>query len=821
MKKLLFCAGILALAASCTEEFDTASIQQEQAKGISFTEVADVQVPTTKGEFEVETLPNGEQWQPFWTAEKDKINVYAIKVTKDPEGSPAQWDGAAFDTDNKVTYKATRSERYAYFTSANTTDLLDFAAGVDATNPASFLATYPTGVVLAADATPDWTNGFSFKLTLPALAVAQTQTNTEGKGIYEYNAKYAVAKGSPKSDREEAVGESVALRFNRVLSGMVFRTENVDQYTSTTNNLFGKLKSVKLTTLGEGTVEDNVFTAAAGTPKTASKLTNGVSATVAVKVAADGTSAIDAENTNYDTSIGATAVTVNLGDASANGLEWKDENRVYMVLAPVSRVDDAGHAWTEGYSIDYTFEHIDFHVVKSTSNPWPAGGFGAMAPLDIDSYPYLVTKNRRGENTRALIVNSGNFSDILVEDAATPTVDWTDSETTTNRHQPYLTEFSTIIVNEGVTLTEQELGMLKQFTNLKEITLAENEKIPAETFNQQLTKINFPKVTEIVKGAFGTEDRNGDGLVNNAAELTTVLLPSYKFENAEIARSFLNPNRLTTLDMSAVPAMNVGFPSTGFTLDGYKVLKTIYVQDGIDLGANAFYGCEQLVNVVKKNAEGEDVPAVVNLAGTSVFNGCKALLTVNIENTEIPANSFKDCEQLVNVKVNNEQVKPTSVGISAFENCKALVNMDLSNVKEVVKDGENKQIASVGANAFKGCEKLIGVTRAEDGKIIIQVGGQIIGANAFDGCTDLVHIEFLNATEIGDRAVNISGGDLKQIQLDKVVTFIGKNTDSPFANNMSAVDLFITPGQGGVDGNELYWSNTKKVVFKSIRDKAE
>lgn len=821
MKKLLFCAGILALAASCTEDFDTASIQQEQAKGISFTEVADVQVPTTKGEFEVETLPNGEQWQPFWTAEKDKINVYAIGVTKDPEGStPAQWNGTDFTTANKVTYKATRSERYAYFTSANTTDLLDFAAGVDAANPASFLATYPTGVVLKEDATLDWTNGFSFKLTLPALAVEQTQTNTEGKGIYEYNAKYAVAKGSPKSDREEAVGESVALRFNRVLSGMVFRTENVDQYTSTTNNLFGKLKSVKLTTLGEGTVEDNVFTKAAGTPKTASKLTNGVSATVAVKVAADGTSAIDAENTDYDTSSGANAVTVNLGNASASGLEWKDENRVYMVLAPVSRVDDAGHAWTEGYSIDYTFEHIDFHVVKSTSNPWPAGRFGGMDPLDIDSYPYLVTKDRGGKNTRALIVNSGNFSDILVEGAETPTVDWTDSETTTDGHQPYLTEFSTIIVNEGVTLTEQELGMLKQFTNLKEITLAENEKIPAGTFNQYLTKINFPKVTVIDKNGLGV-DGNDNGLADNVSNLATVLLPSYEFKDAEIARSFLNPNALKTLDMSAVPAMNVGFPSTGFTLDEFKVLETIYVQDGIDLGANAFYGCGSLENVMKKNAEGEDVPAVVNLAGTSVFNGCKALVTVNIENTDIPANSFKGCEQLVNVKMNNEQVKPTSVGISAFENCKALVNMDLSNVKEVVKDGENKQIASVGANAFKGCKKLIGVTRAEDGKIIIQVGGQIIGANAFDGCTDLVHIEFLNATEIGDRAVNISGGDLKQIQLDKVVTFIGKNTNNPFADNMSAVDLFITPGQGGVDGNELYWSNSEKVTFKSIRDKAE
>lgn len=802
MKKLLFCAGILALAASCTEEFDTTSIQQEQAKGISFTEVPDVQVPTTKGEFEVETTPGGEQWLPFWTAEKDKINVYAIGVTKDPEDAQTPWSGTAFDTDNKVTYKATRSERYAYFTSANTTDLLDFAAGVDANNPASFLATYPDGVLLGEDATPDWKNGFSFKLTLPALKAEQVQTNTEGKGIYELNAKYAVTSGYPESDKVAAVGENVSLRFNRVLSGMVFRTENVDQYTSEENNLFGKLQSVTLTTLGEGTVEDNEFTAATGNPKEASKLTNGASAFVVVNVAADGTSSLDAEKTDYKTESGATAVTVKLGDATPTGLEWKDANRVYMVLAPVDRTDDAGHAWTEGYSIDYAFEHIDFHVVRSTSNSWPAGSFGSMTPLDIDSYPYLVTKDRNGENTRALIVNSGNFSDIFVDGAATPnaTVDWTDSETTTDTHQPYLSEFSTIIVNEGVVLTDEELEMLKQFTSLVDIKLAENTVIPAGTFTQTtLKKINFPKVDEVENSAFAS-----------GIKLTDVILPKYAFDDETIAMQILKAESLVNLDMSGVDAMNVGFPSTGFTLDGFENLVTVKVKDGVRLGSNAFYGCVALNTVTGK----------VELAGSSAFNGCEALKTINILNRDIPANSFNGCSVLENVYYDGKQVIPTNVGLGAFKDCVALKLMDLSQAKD--KKDETTTSPAIGNDAFNGCTAFYGGVN-EDGKTIVQVGGATIGSNAFAGCTSLVHIEFLEATSLGDGVLNIgTTGDLKQIQLDQIVEFTEDNKADTFggADLMDDVDLFITPGQAGVDGNELTLNGNATVEFKSIRDKA-
>lgn len=848
MKKLLFCAGILALAASCTEEFETASIQQEQAKGISFAEVKNVLAPTTKGEFEVNDLGNGKvEFTPFWTAEKDKIGVFATGVVKNPEaaqapgstemGADATWNGG-LETTNKVSYKATRSERYAHFTATNQSDLLDFAGDVDEAKPATFLAVYPDEIGLNADVTPNWTNGFNFQLKLPALAAEQNQSNTEGKGVYELNAKYAIAKGAPLSDRQEAVGESVELRFNRVLGGMAFKTKNVDKYTSEDNNLFGKLKSVKMEMLGEATqdAEGNItvlYTNGDATHKAPSKLTNGADAIVQIDVTVNDTeyeSAISEKSkeegnaTDYKTENGASAVTVKLnGD---NGLEWTDADRAYMVLAPVSHGKNTAEEWREALELTYTFEYIDFVKRYTTTADWPAGSFGDMKELDIDEYPYLVTKDRGTENTRALIVNSGSFSDIFVEGTENGKIKWNDTE----GENPAVTEFSTIIVNEGVTLTKSELDMLKKFTNLAEITLAENTEIPDGTFNvntvsgkqgQPLVKIDFPKVTTIGKEAFGKDGLASapNGLTDNI-KLATVLLPSYEFNNAEIAKSFLNPKTLVTLDMSAVEAMNVGFPSTGFTLDGFEKLETIYVQNGIDLGSNAFSGCKVLDSVLNKDKEGTITDATVDLKGTSVFRDCDALVKINIGSTEIPANSFNDCDLLEDVLVGGVQVVPTSVGLGAFQNCVALEKMDLS--KAVDKTVEGETIPAIGDNAFNGCKAFYGGVNAEN-KVIVQVGGQTIGENAFADCMSLVHIEFLAATSLGDGVLNIGkSGALKQIQLDKRVTFRSTQSANTFgdADLMKNVDLFITPGQAGVNGNTLTLSGSNTVTFKSIRERA-
>ena len=347
-------------------------------------------------------------------------------------------------------------------------------------------------------------------------------------------------------------------------------------------------------------------------------------------------------------------------------------------------------------------------------------------------------------------------------------------------------------------LTDAELAMLKKYTNLAEITLKSNTKIPAGTFvaaQTNLKKIDFPNVTEIESGAF-----------DDAIALSEVYLPSYGFKNDIIARQVLKATTLTKLDMSGVDAMNVGFPSTGFTLDGYEKLTDVTVMNGVKLGANAFSDCKELVNIKTKNAEGKLVDAVVNLNGSGVFSECIKLTSVIVSGTEVPAYSFNGCGELAKVTYNGGNLNPTKVGNYAFKGTK-IKNMVLDNATEI------------GSSAFEDCKELIGGTDNE-GKVIIRVGGKTIGENAFKGCTSLQHIQLLGATTIGDGALAIDNGDLKQIQLDQAVDF-SKNSDTPFGTDMSDVDLFINENQVGWNDKTLNWGVNGTTEFQSIKFRAE
>lgn len=105
MKRILFCAGILALAASCTEdEFDSFATQNGQTQGITFT----AEAPVTKIQWdETET-----SYVPFWYAEQDRIAIYGIGVlnnagSKLPVSGGDSWD----EISTTVEYKATQSEK--------------------------------------------------------------------------------------------------------------------------------------------------------------------------------------------------------------------------------------------------------------------------------------------------------------------------------------------------------------------------------------------------------------------------------------------------------------------------------------------------------------------------------------------------------------------------------------------------------------------------------------------------------------------------------------------------------------------------------------
>lgn len=798
MKKILFCAGVLALAASCTEDDLTSmAVQENQQKGIAFMGSL-AESPATKGDF---TTEDGKNYKFFWYAEQDRINVWGTYV-KGANGVNAT---NQYISNKYATYKATQSAATGKFTGVSDADILEFekTAAEVAEHPeytSNFLALYPGKTTSGNGATLNeiTSEGKYIIQGLPNLSNQTQSVAGSAKDLTQKMFMVSETTGSKTNDYD-AVGEKINLNFSRQFTAMVFRTVGVDEYTD--EGIFGNLKSIKVDMLGYDANGDGVANQTANGDILPSYIDYGQTnlyyqydpAGKESKLLSYNGAASPGEeyvdfNTTY-TNDAATSMTLTLG--SGSGLAWHDADDAFLAINNVDRSKYTSGK-KEKFNVTFSFANIDLTVPFETSSSWPLVKEGFVGPfnLNIDDFDYLVTKesNPGMSNDRALIVNSGSFSDVFDADGK---VVW-------NGNTIDVTDFNTIVAK--VELSDAELAKLKNFTNLASITLAENTEIPEGTFTQTtLKKIDFPKATVIEKDAFGT-----------SVKLETVKLPAYKFEDEAIALQILDKNSLVELDMSGIDAMNVGFPSTGFTLDGYTSLETVTVKDGVKLGSNSFYGCEKLATVNGK----------VDINGSSVFNGCEELVTINIVNTDIKANAFNGCVKLENVLRDGKQVAPTSVGIGAFQKCEKLVNMDLSQIKETVTDENGTEIASIGDNAFKDCKLLIG--GVENGKTIIKIGGKTIGASAFEGCDALVHVEFLHATTLGNNVLKVgSNPALKQIQLDKVVTFTNKNSNTTFGPSTVTVnvDLFITPGQQGVDGNELTLNSSATVEFKSIRDK--
>ena len=824
MKKLLFCAGVLALAASCTEELDTLSVQQgEQAAGITFTAVAPQDDAATRGEFEEGTQGGATVWYPFWSAETDMIKVYANSVKK----GALSFDAEELKTTNTASYKATRSERNAYFTASNQADILDFADGVTADAPATFLAVYPNTIELSADVTPDWKKGFDVTLSLgsSALSTNQTQTNTEGKGIYELNAKYAVTTGYPEADNKVAVGENVPLHFNRVLSGLVFRTKGVDAYTDKDDNIFGKLTSIEVTTLGE--YKDGKAVTSNGEP--ASELGYGANSTVTVAVAADGTSKI--KSTDFKSASTSTTMTLNLN------LDWTDDARGYMIIKPVERVDADNQPWNEGIAITYTFENIEFTVPLETSNSWEANTFIPVPALDINSYPWLVAKSTAYNATGlTLILNEGADFDKIYKDGK---IAWNWDNSGTPATTVDAANITRIISN--IDLTDAQLQTIgEKFTGLTVIEYNEETYIPEGAFASQaatIEKLVMPKVTEI------DPKFTNDGSDNQAlAALTELNLESYTFPSTAINYLLFkgmetgSNNVLERLNMKAVKDMTAEFNTNRtISFQGFTKLTTVEMGENVIASQKAFKGCTNLVTIngsIDLNTANA-VEAFMNAGTVGTYDPKKPELTfstINITSDEIPADAFNGAKNMVNVLKDGKQVVPTYIGKRAFQLAENLQYMDLSKA------------ATIGENAFAGASKYVGVS----GTARLDVNAATIESGILAG-TAVVNVYFTNATKVngpifyGDVNGSATGGErnataLEQVEFAKqftAATLTVGGWDYAFSNRANQVDLFIQDGQQYYDRDnanvlalpEITGSGTSAVqttnniVFKSIKER--
>lgn len=788
MKRVLFCAGILALAASCAEDqFESVQVPQNQLKGISFgAELA--QVPATRGDLAYNE--DTKAYDFFWYAEKDRINIWSTNTTA--TGSNVATNGTSWNKDNKAQYKATQSAARGVFTGVDDNNILDFQYGpddIDMTNPddveakkSQFFAVYPIM------STVEEITGGKFRIgTLPALN-AQDQTAKNGSDVTSKLMMYSLTEAVAENSYD-AVGEKIDLKFVRPFTAMVFKTEGVDAY----KEYFGKLKSIELEMKGfdknaDGDTDDEGDIK----PSIIDYGQSGVSYLVDTEnpeksklVQDDGSDISD-----WTTDVTGAASTITLKINGTTGLDWTDADAAYMAMNNVDRDAYVKAGAKESVGITYDFEYIQLPNYKpiATAANWPSvkgnNNFVGAPVLKIADYPYLVTKDR-GTNERVLIVNSGKFNDIFLEGSNNGQIEWNEGS------NPAVTAFNTIIVNEGVELSKAELALLKKFTALKSIKLAENTEIPAGTFTQTTLKdIDFPKVTVIAKGAF-----------DSGVALENVKLPAYGFEDEVIAKEVLKATSLKTLDMSGVSAMNVGFPSTGFTLTNYTQLREVTVQDGVKLGANSFNGCAELATVNGK----------VEIGGAAVFKGCEDLVTINVVNADMKASAFENCTALKNILLDGAQVAPTAVETKAFAGCTALEKMNLRNVT-----------GDLGQQAFKDCTALYG--EVVDGtKNVLYVGGEHIGEGAFDGCTSLQHIEFLQATTFGKDILANTSATLIQVQFDEV--FDVNYTDyaaTTFGLNTTSVTLFINPSQpvSNYDDSHLFLQGVDDgIEFKAVQFK--
>ena len=769
----------------------------------------DAENATTKGEFEEVGEGDNVSWLPFWSAESDMISVYATKVSKNPASSTPFSDDD-LETTNMALYKATRSERNAYFTASNQTDILDFKADVTDETPATFLAVYPNTIELNAKATPNWKDGFDVTLKLThALTAKQTQTNTEGKGIYEFNAKYAVTTGYPEADNKVAVGENVPLKFNRILSGLVFRTKGVDAYTNTKDNVFGKLKTIKV--VADGEYKDGEKVTEDG--ESASKLTYGDESTVIISVKADGTT----ETKTTDFKNGETSVTLNLATSGA-GLDWNDDARGYMVIKPVSRIDADKKAWNEGIKVTYTFENIEFTQVLETANSWNANEFIPVPALDINEYPWLVTKATAYDATGlTLILNEGaDFSKVY--NASDNTVNWNWIEAPSTSHTTVDAKHITRIIS-NIDLTDAQLATIgDKFTGLTTIEYNVETSIPAGAFKSQaanITKLVMPKVTKI------------DAKFTNQAllALKVLNLESYTFPSTEInyllfnGMEEANNSVLEELNMKAVKDMTAEFnENRTLAFEAFTALKTVVMGENVIASQKAFKGCTNLVSVsgsLDLNTANA-VEAFMDAGTNGTYDPKKpdeTFNTINITSDEIPADAFNGATNIVNVLKGGAQVVPTYIGKNAFKGATNLQYMDLSKA------------TTIGTDAFNGATKYQGVS----GTARLDVNAATIESGILAG-TAVVNVYFANATKVNGPIFEDASA-LEQVEFAKkftAATLVTDGWDNAFGTSTSSVDLFIQNGQDYYDrdnANVLSLPETadgkvitsNDIIFKSIK----
>ncbi len=170
-----------------------------------------------------------------------------------------------------------------------------------------------------------------------------------------------------------------------------------------------------------------------------------------------------------------------------------------------------------------------------------------------------------------------------------------------------------------------------------------------------------------------------------------------------------------------------------------SVTTVILREDTAGIADNAFYGCEDLADLI--------IPDSVTSIGDYTFRGCTSLESIEIPDgvTSIGDYAFSGCTSLESVNF-NENSQLTSIVDYAFNGCSNLFSIDIPDSVtdignyafgsctnlESVNFSENSQLASIGFSSFCNCSSLKSIAIPDSVTNISQ--------SAFIGCTSLESI---------------------------------------------------------------------------------
>ena len=246
-------------------------------------------------------------------------------------------------------------------------------------------------------------------------------------------------------------------------------------------------------------------------------------------------------------------------------------------------------------------------------------------------------------------------------------------------------------------------------------------------------------------------------------------------------------------------------------------VKSVVIPEGVtDIGRNAFYGCENLVNV--------KIPGSVTSIGDNAFYGCSSLQEITIPNsvTSIGKVAFYGCSSLKEIEIlpsvkkigdcafgdgiskiiisNSEQISeqififnntysnntypnnPTLKNVILLEGVTDIPDYAFRNCTSLTSVTIPSTVTSIGCDAFYGCENLVNV--------IIPEGVKYINSGTFENCKALTSVTIPSTvTRIAYRAF-YGCENLVNVTIPESVTYIGPYT----FENCESLKSLIIPG---------------------------